>query len=437
MDDVTKGYLPPRNLEAEESLLSAILIDDQAGPLVADILQPSDFYTNAHKKIFSAMLPLIRDRRPVDVVTLCNALKERGELDAVGGPAYIGHLVDAVPMSTNAVHHAQIVADKALKRLLIEICLNAAALCAQDKGAARELLDAIQRQIMGIVCGGADAFVAMSRLIMQAVDRYEEIHERQETITGVPSGFSRLDRLTCGFQPGDLIVLAGRPGMGKSALAGAFARHAAQQGFGCAVFSLEMSAAQLTDRLVSAQSGVNGIKLRCGGYDDGESQKIIQAADQLFRLKIFVDETPALHFREVMRRARKVAQDGARIIFVDYMQLVAGDARDGRVNEIRSVSGSLKAMAKELRMPVVALSQLNRDVEKRPVAERTPRLSDLKESGSIEQDADVVLFINRPGEYDTSRDPQSAELIIAKQRCGPTGYVKLRWIPKTQVFEQE
>lgn len=428
--DPSLSKLPPQNIEAEESILSAILIDNQTLLEIQELLNPDDFYREAHKKIYHAMLRLFARSEPTDLVTLANILKEQSELDAVGGAAALARLVDSVPMATNAVHYAQIVRDKAMLRRLITSASNIATRCFEDKGDVREVVDFAESAIFSIAEEkGGTSLTPLNGLINNALEAIEKRAENRALITGVPTGFSKLDTFTAGLQPSDLLILAARPGMGKTALALNIARNAAVLGgVPVLVFSLEMSSDQLCRRLLCSEARVNSANLRSGFFARDDHSKLVDAAHQLYESPIYIDDSPILTALDVRAKARRMKMDkGVGLIIIDYIQLMKGPARAERRDlELSEISRSLKALAKEMSVPVLALSQLNRKVEER--SDRRPQISDLRESGALEQDADVILFIYREAAYsqeEGSTNDGEAEIKIAKQRNGPTGKFKL------------
>ncbi len=402
--------LPPQNLEAEEFVLGGILLDNDACNRAVEVgLRPDDFYRESHRKIFGAMLDLAERGTPVDAVTLGESLRQQGQLQAVGGASFIAELTDRVPSAANVAHHARIVKEKAILRGLISTSTEIATQAYEGR---------------------------------QDVEQFLDDAERKEMITGVPTGFHDLDRLTAGLQRSDLIIIAGRPGMGKTALALNIATHAAlQTQMAVAVFSLEMSKEQLTLRMLCSEALINYANVRSGHLREQDFTKLTKAAGRLWEAQIFIDDTAGLSVLELRAKARRLMREtsGALgLIVVDYMQLMRGSGRtDSREQEISEISRSLKALAKDLRVPVVALSQLNRQVESR-VGNR-PQLADLRESGAIEQDADVIAFVYREVVYNReivgTNEEKEAEIIVAKQRNGPTDTVRVVFRGEFMRFE--
>jgi replicative DNA helicase len=432
--------VPPQHIEAEESLLSAILVDNTALLEVVETLTPSDFYRTAHQKIFAAMSDLFERGEPVDVVTLNNSLKEKGQLEVVGGPAYLARLLDAVPLAVNAQHYARIVHDKAVLRRLIEKANAITKRCFQEQGGADDIIDFAEASIFEVTEKKArQAFYPLSKLIDSNIDFLEEKQKNKSLVTGVPTGFSHLDNLTSGLQNSDLIILAARPSMGKTALALNIARNAAvDAGVPVAIFSLEMSKEQLSLRLLCAEARIDSSRLRSGFFSMEDWERLTDAAGVLSAAPIFIDDSPSLSAMEVRAKARRLKMDkNIGLIIIDYLQLMqARGSAERRDLEISEISRSLKALAKEINLPVVALSQLNRMLEQRN--DRRPRLSDLRESGALEQDADVVAFIYRDEVYNKEENNPhkgTAEIILAKQRNGPTGEVLLTFLSVYTRFE--
>jgi len=434
------GRLPPQSIEAEQAVLGAILLDPRALDRAVEIVGADDFYRDAHRKIFRAMLALHQRSEPVDLLTLSQELAAEGVLEAVGGTSYLAQLAEQVPTAANLAYYARIVREKSVLRQIIQVSteLGARAYDARP-GEVDDFLDQVEQRIMEISEQRTrPQFSNMSDLMLDAVGAVESLYQRGEMITGVPTGFTDLDRLTAGFQPSDLIIVAARPAMGKTAFALNVAVNAAQKrGVGVAIFSLEMSKLQLAMRMLCAEARVNSQLMRTGYLTKLDYPKIIAAAQKLSTLPIYIDDTPGLSLLELRAKARRLKRDQEAklgMVIVDYLQLMRGHERsDSREQEISSISRGLKALAKELDVPVVALSQLNRQVESR--SDRRPMMADLRESGAIEQDADVILFLFRPWVYDKDEDEHLAEVIIGKQRNGPTDKVLLTYLPEYTCFE--
>jgi len=442
MPDIDTSLLkvPPQNIEAEVSILGGVLLDNQALNHVLEILAASDFYTEAHRKIFSAIVELSDRGEPCDSITLSNILKGKNLLDSVGGVAYLAALVDNVPSAANIVHYCKIVKEKSILRKLIATATEIQTNSYNHVADVDAVLDKAEHAIFEISENKIrPAFSPFKEVIKDSIRTIEKLYERKTLVTGVPTGFEKLDDLTSGLQKSDLIIIAGRPSMGKTAFALNIARYAAlDEAVPVAIFSLEMSKEQLAIRMLSSEAKVDSQKIRRGFLGEMDWPKLIDAANKLSESAIVVDDTPAITVLEMKAKARRLtAEVGLGLIIIDYLQLMRGSAfKDSREQEISEISRSLKALAKELNVPVIALSQLNRQVETRP--NKRPQMADLRESGAIEQDADVIAFIYRDEVYNKSEDnPEKgmAEVIIGKQRNGPTGTVKLAFLEKYTSFE--
>ena len=430
--------IPPHNKDAEQCVLGAILQQQGILPKTIDILQPDDFYFQANKLIFTAMLALFEKNEPQDLITVSNYLKSANTLAEAGGPAYLASLTDLVPLASNIVYYSKIVREKSILRKLIATTTDIASRCYEEQDDIEKLLDEVEQTVFEIARDkSGQNFEPLNKIITRTFERVTALAERKELITGVPSGFDQFDKMTAGLQSGDLIIVAGRPSMGKTALAMNIVQNTAlQHGTSVGVFSLEMSKAQLGLRLLCSLSKVDSNDLRTGFIKDNDWPKLTRAAGELSQSKIFIDDTPALSVLEMRAKTRRLkAENDIGLVVVDYLQLMRGRS-DSREQEISEISRSLKAMAKELDIPVIALSQLNRSLESRP--NKRPQLSDLRESGAIEQDADVICFIYRDEVYNKAEDNPKrgiAELIIGKQRNGPTGTVELAFLGKYTSFE--
>jgi replicative DNA helicase len=431
--------IPPHSLEAEESVLGGILIDNNALDRAVEFIVADDFYREAHRKIFRAMQELNQRGEPVDLVTLTDALRARGELQDIGGAAYLGELVEKVPTAAHVAFYARIVRHKAVVRSLIQATTEIAALGFESSADVDQLLDDAEHKIFEISERKVrPSFFRIRDIMVDSMKAIEQLYERKELVTGVPTGFVDLDRMTAGLQPSDLIVIAGRPSMGKTAFALNIAQYAALTAkVGVAIFSLEMAKEQLVLRLLCSEARVDQSKVRSGFAAERDFPKLAMAASRLAEAPIYIDDTPALSVLELRAKARRLKRERESklgLIIVDYLQLMRGhDGADSREQEISSISRSLKALAKELSVPVVALSQLNRQVETR--AEKRPIMADLRESGAIEQDSDVIGFLYRPIVYDKNAEERAAEVIIAKQRNGPIGIVPLTFMSEFTRFE--
>jgi len=441
------GRMPPQNLEAEQSVLGSLLIDKDAMIKVADILNPYEFYKDAHRLIYEAMLELYTAKEPIDLLSLTTKLEEKKLLDEIGGRSYLVGLTNAVPTSANVVHYAKIVRKKAILRKLISTAAEIERLGYEESEEVDKLLDEAESKLFSISQGFLKPeFTPIRNLLTEAFDRIDELHKEKGKMRGVPTGFTALDNKLAGLQKSDLIILAARPSVGKTSLALDIARQVAVKSkVGVAIFSLEMSKEQLIDRMICAQAAVNLWKLRTGRLSDKEVPgqesdftRIGHAMGVLSEAPIFIDDTPFTNVMEIRTKARRLqAEHNLGLIVLDYLQLMEGRGSsnaDNRVQVVSEISRGLKSIARELNVPVLALSQLSRQVEQRPRA--IPKLADLRESGSIEQDADVVMFIYREEIYkkDTSR-PHIADIIIAKHRNGPTGIVPLFFDENTVSFK--
>jgi replicative DNA helicase len=430
--------IPPQNLEAESSVLGGILLENDAINVVLESLRAEDFYRESHRKIFRAMIELSDRSEPVDIITLSECLKNRGELEAVGGSAYLASLNDFVPTAANISYYARIVREKSILRYLINAATDIATKGFEGQGNVEELLDSAEKAIFDITEQRIKgSFVKVGDMMKDSIKMVEKLFERKTMITGVPTGFKDLDTKTAGLQPADLIIVAARPGMGKTAFSLNIASHAAFAGHGVAIFSLEMAKEQLALRLLCSEARVDNSKVRTGYLSDRDFPKLATAAGRLHDALIYIDDTPAISVLELRAKARRMARDRDKklaLIIIDYLQLMRGSgAAQNREQEISEISRSLKALAKELNVPVLAISQLNRRVEDRN--DKTPQLSDLRESGAIEQDADVIAFIYREAAYNPKSDDNTATITIAKQRNGPIGDLNLTFLREFTRFE--
>jgi len=436
--------LPPHSLEAEQSVLGGLLLDNDSADKVGDVLADADFYSEAHRLIYQHVLRLIADGKPADVVTVSESLASTQKLDYIGGLAYLGALVGNVPTAANIRHYAQIVRDRSILRQLAATAGDIADAAYNPLGrSAKEVLDQAEAKVLHIAEQGergAQQVVTIGTLLAGVVDRIETLYNRDDPsdVTGVPTGFSDLDRLTSGLQPGDLVVVAGRPSMGKTSLALNIGEHVAlAAGLPVVVFSMEMGASQLALRLIGSVGRLDQHKLRTGRLAADDWEKLTAALGRLNEAPILIDETPALNAIEVRSRARRLMRTYGKLglVIVDYLQLMQATASgENRATEISEISRSMKSLAKELKVPVMALSQLNRSLEQRP--NKRPVMSDLRESGAIEQDADVILFIYRDEVYNPeTQDKGVAEIIIGKQRNGPIGTVRLTFLGEYTRFE--
>jgi replicative DNA helicase len=432
------GKVPPHSIEAEESVIGGVLLDNTALDRATELVTPEHFYRQAHRKIMRAILDLNERNEPVDLVTLSEALRSRNELQDVGGAAYLAELVERVPTAANVAYYARIIRDKALLRALIQASTEIAMRGFEAPGDVDAFLDEAEHQIYRIAEGKTRAsFQRLGEILIDSMKQVERLYERRELVTGVPTGFKDLDKKTAGLQAGDLVIVAGRPSMGKTAFALNVAQYAAlEAGVGVAVFSLEMSKEQLVLRMLCSEARVDQSRVRAGDAQERDYPKLAIAAQRLSEVPIFIDDTPALSILELRAKARRLKRDHQAhlgLVIVDYLQLMRGPSSDNREQEISAITRSLKALAKELAIPVVALSQLNRQVEQRK--EKEPVLADLRESGAIEQDADLIMFLFRPHVYDDKAEERDAQVIIGKQRNGPIGKVPLVFFSEYTRFE--
>ncbi|MBW2027567.1 MAG: replicative DNA helicase [Deltaproteobacteria bacterium] len=421
--------VPPNNNEAEQAVLASILINNDAMNHVMDILSPDDFYREPHIYLFQGMVDLYNNNEPIDLITLSQYLSKKKLLEKSGGNDYLASLVDAVSTSAGVVYHARIVRDLSVRRKLIHQCSAISDACFQDWHETESLLDMAEQSIFGIAEEKVgEGFSTLNDVVKESFKRLESVAEHEGFVTGVPTDFHDFDQLTAGLQPTDLIIIAGRPSMGKTALALNIGYNAAAKTKkGVAIFSLEMSKLHLGMRLLGFHAGINATKLRTGFLKDTDWMKLTESANSLSELPVYIDDDSGLSVLEMKAKCRRLMKkQDLCLVVIDYLQLIQGrQSAESRQLEISEISRSLKALAKDLNVPVLALSQLNRKVEDRP--NKRPQLSDLRESGAIEQDADVIAFIYRDEVYhpSTEENRNVAEIILAKQRNGPTGYFKL------------
>jgi len=437
---------PPQDIGAEQAIIGAIMLDSPALNRVLEIIGADDFYSPAHQKIFSSALDLYNSNTPCDIVTVSNNMQEKGELDKIGGRAYLAGLIEDVSSIANVYHYARIVKRKSVLRNLISAAGEISEKSFNSGMDVDDILDEAQQAIFSISEFRTQrVLVPFGTVLKDTMGHIENLMDRKDSITGVPTGFTKIDELTAGMQKGDLIIVAARPSMGKTAFALDIARRVAYDyKIATAVFSLEMSKEQLAMRMLSADAKVDSQKIRKGFLPPADWQKLVDSAGNLYNAPLYVDDTPAITVLEMKSKARRLAADkGLGMIIVDYLQLMRGNSgRESREQEISEISRSLKALAKELNVPIIALSQLNRKVEDR--VSRIPQLADLRESGAIEQDADVIMFIYRAEvynktkeNYDPEQDPDRgmAKIIVEKQRNGPTGIVELAFLKEYTSFE--
>ena len=437
MEEALIKRVMPHSVEAEQSVVASMMMDQDAITIASQIVTAEDFYQKQFGVLFEAITDLYGENKPVDMVTLQNRLKEKGVPPEISSLEFMGDVIANVPVSTNVKAHAEIVAEKALLRRLIHVNEEIANACYTGKEATEEILEDAEKKIFQVLQRkGSEDFVPIKEIVLSALDKIEAASRMKGNVTGLATGFIDLDYKTSGFQPSDLILIAARPSMGKTAFVLNIAEYMAfRSNLTVAVFSLEMSREQLVNRLFSLESRVDSQLLRTGNLSDNDWASLIEAAGVIGRSNLIIDDTPGISVTELRSKCRKYKlEHNLGIIMIDYLQLMQGSRRtESRQQEISDISRSLKEIARELKVPVVALSQLSRAVEQRP--DHRPMLSDLRESGAIEQDADVVMFLYRDDYYNHDTEKKDvAEVIIAKQRNGPIGTVELAWLPRFTKF---
>jgi len=423
-----KEKIPPQNLVAEQSVLGSMLIDKNAILRVIEILSPDSFYRDAHRYIYETMLKLFELGEPVDSITVSETLRNDGKLDAVGGSVYIADLINSVPTSANVDHYAKIVEEKATLRRLIEAGTKIVQDAFEEPDDVDAILDSAEKNIFNIALKRVkEGFLKIDSVVKKVLEKIDKLYEKHETLTGIPSGFQDLDNLTAGFQKSDLIIIAARPSVGKTALALNIAQNVSiKHKIPVALFSLEMSKESLARRILCSEAEIDQNRLNTASLPDSGWKKLTKALSRLTEAPLFIDDSAAISSMEIRAKARRLkAEHGLGLVIIDYMQLMSGRSRvENRTQEISEIARSLKTLARELDIPVLCLSQLSRAIEQR--TDRIPRLSDLRESGEIEQTADVVIFIQRDDYYNSASEKGNiAEIIIAKQRNGPVGTVEL------------
>ena len=438
------GKVPPQAIDLEEAVLGAIMLEKDAVISVLDILQPESFYKEAHQKIYRAIVNLSSNQNPIDILTVTEELRANKILDEVGGPFYITQLTSRVASAAHLEYHARIVAQKFIQRELIRVSTDIQNRAFDDSIDVDDLLDFSEQELFEIAEGNIKRETAKINILIQmAIEQIEEASKREDSLSGVPSGYTRLDRLTSGWQKSDLIIVAARPSMGKTAFALSMARNiSVEHNKPVAMFSLEMSSLQLVNRLIVSETELPSNRIRNGHLDEKEWKQLDAKIKNLVEAPLYIDDTPAISIFELRAKCRRLKlQHQVELIIVDYLQLMSGpsEASGNREQEVSNISRSLKAIAKELNVPIIALSQLNRSVEMRSGSKR-PQLSDLRESGAIEQDADMVIFIHRPEKYGFTEDEAGnsliglAEIQVAKHRNGPVGDIQLRFREETAKF---
>lgn len=436
--EVPVGKIPPQNIDAEKSLLGAVLIDEETLADISEHVTARDFYDRRHAIIYDAMMRLFEKHKPVDLLTLTEELKAKKELDTIGGSAYLTELTNYVPTAAHAEAYAELVSQKAVRRRLIKASGDISELGYNEESTTQELLQQAEAELFSVSDQSLKQdLISIESILTESFDRMEELHRNKGTLRGVQTGYRDLDNMTAGFQKSDLIILAARPAMGKTTLVTNLAYNVATIAKQSVLFfSLEMSKEQLVDRMLADASGVDAWNIRTGNLSDEDFSKISEAMGELAEAPIFIDDTPGMTVLEMRTKARRAAHDHPLgLIIIDYLQLMQGSGRDGgnRVQEVSEISRGLKLIARELNVPVIALSQLSRSVESR--SPQIPQLADLRESGSIEQDADIVMFIYREAYYNPETERENiTDLIIAKHRNGPTGKVELYFHPERLRF---
>ena len=439
MEEALIRRVMPNSLEAEQSVIGAMIMDKEAVMVAAELLVREDFYHQQYGIVFEAITELYNENQPVDMVTLQGRLQKKDVPPEISSLEYVGELVTAVPTSANIKYYANIVKEKSTLRRLIKVTEGIANQCYLDRDSLDDILAGTEQEIFNLVQNrGTGEFVPIKQVVLDALEKIEQASKNKGNVTGIATGFTDLDYRTSGLQPSDLVLIAARPSMGKTAFVLNIAQYVAFHSDMCtAIFSLEMSKEQLVNRLFSLESRVDAQLLRTGNLADADWEKLIEGAGAIGRSKLIIDDTPGISIPELRSKCRKFKlEHNLKLIIIDYLQLTSGSGSrrsDSRQQELSEISRSLKGLARELRVPVVALSQLSRQVEQRP--DHRPMLSDLRESGAIEQDADVVMFIYRDDYYNKdTADKNIAEIIIAKQRNGPIGTVNLVWLPQFTKF---
>jgi replicative DNA helicase len=438
MSDIFADRTPPQNIDAEQAILGAIFLEPESLTTASEILIPEDFYRASHQRIFDVMLGLSEKGEPVDLVTVTADLQDRRVLEEVGGVSYLSDLANSVPTAANIEYYCQIVEEKSLLRRLIRVATEIAASGYSSEEEVEAVLNAAEKQILEVAQRkNTGAFISIKDVLVETYDNIELMQNFKSDITGIPTGFVELDRITAGFQRNDLIIVAARPSVGKTAFALNIAQNVATKtDENVAIFSLEMGASQLVMRMLCAEGNIDAQRLRTGKLEPEDWQKLTMAMGSLSNAGIYIDDTPGIRISDIRSKCRRLKQErGLGMILIDYLQLIRGNGKNGenRQQEVSEISRSLKGLARELEVPVIALSQLSRGVESRQ--DKRPMMSDIRESGSIEQDADIVGFLYRDDYYDKeSENKNIIEIIIAKQRNGPVGTVELAFVKEYNKF---
>ncbi|GIM45857.1 replicative DNA helicase [Collibacillus ludicampi] len=437
MEEALIERVPPQNIEAEQAVLGAILIDPDVLTTVTEVLQPEDFYRTSHQRIFSAMCAIGDQGEPVDLVTVTAYLQDNNQLEEIGGVSYLATLANAVPTSANVDYYANIVHEKAVLRRLIRVATQIASSGYDGSSTVSELIDDAERRIFEIAQEKTTTrgFTPIRDILMTTFERIEYLYNNRGGVSGIPSGYPDLDKMTSGWQKSDFIIVAARPSVGKTAFALNVAQNVAKAGYPVAIFSLEMSKEQLVQRIICAEANLDAGRMRTGFLEEDDWPKLTMAIATLSETPIFIDDTPNVTVSEIRSKCRRLqAEHGLGLILMDFLQVIQGRGKgDNRQQEVSEISRTLKMIARELNVPVIALSQLSRSVEQRQ--DKRPLMSDLRESGSIEQDADIVAFLYRDDYYDPESEKKNiVEIIIAKQRNGPTGKVELVFLKNFNKF---
>lgn len=438
MSDLFADRTPPQNIEAEQAVLGAIFLADEALVTASERLMPEDFYRAAHQRVYQVMLDLAEKGEPVDLVTVTSDLQDRKWLDDIGGVAYLSDLANAVPTAANVEYYSKIVEEKSILRRLIKVATTIAAEGYASEEEVDAILDEAEKTILDVSQRkNTSAFISIKDVLIETYDKIEMLQHHKGDITGIPTGFAELDRMTAGFQRNDLIIVAARPSVGKTAFALNISQNVATRtAENVAIFSLEMGASQLVQRMLCAEGNIDAQRMRTGALNSEDWQKLTMAMGSLAKAGIYIDDTPGIKVNDIRAKCRRLKQEqGLGMIMIDYLQLIQGSGRGGenRQQEVSEISRSLKSIARELEVPVIALSQLSRGVESRQ--DKRPMMSDIRESGSIEQDADIVAFLYRDDYYDKETENQNIiEIIIAKQRNGPVGTVELAFVKEYNKF---
>ena len=440
--DLPSNYnLPPQNIEAEESILASFFVYHEINDEIIEQLKPEHFYRTSHKKIFSVIKSLFNEKSSIDLITVAERLKSLGHLEEIGGASYLANLTENIPISTSVEHHSKIIIDKAIKRFAIEKCNNIAKMCFEDVESATEVIDKAQESILSIesVNPETTSYKSIKDILGDSLDVLDERFLNKGKLTGIPTGFSQIDFLTWGLQNSDLIIIAARPSLGKSSISLNIVRHAAVDcdiPFPCGIFSMEMSTQQLAFKFLADLAKINTQKFKSGLFSQGDWVSLSNAAGKLAGAPIYIDDSSALTINEIRRRSRKLwKRHGIKLLVIDYIQLMSGIGNQNRNQDISDIANGLKNLAKELNIPIIAISQLNRKVEDR--TDKHPHMADLRDSGAVEQAADVIAFVYRDEVYNKNENNPLkgiAEIIISKNRTGPTGTARLSFVDKYASF---